>query len=257
MLAVLVATVSTAAYLRTSAALTREAESRSDAIRSLYTSLLGESRALRLARVEGYRVRAWELLGQARRLPARNQDVEELRREAVACLGDFVGLAPLLRQELPAEIRGFALQPDGKRLAVACGDGVLLRDLDTGADRDRLVSAGATVTCVVFAPNGTQLLAGHTDGTVKLWDLAPSKRLETGSALARLAAPLFALRWTANGRRLACGLFVERALIRDLGEGAELNLSAEGWNLDGPSPQTGSCWQSVRPMRRRSCASGT
>jgi eukaryotic-like serine/threonine-protein kinase len=200
----------------------------------LYDSYVAQARALRLARVEGYRDRAWELLGQAVRLETRNRDVDVLRQDAVACFGDFVGLAPLFKQEVPSGWR-FALRSDGGRLAIVAGDAVLLRDLHAGADRGRLVTPGAKTNVVKFSPDGTEILVSHSDGTVKLWQVAPDKGPPTGKALMQLTPGVHALCWTAQGRRLACGLFVERAIVRDLAEPMEVSLSAEGREIDGPA----------------------
>ncbi len=250
LLLVVVATVSAVAYASTSGALAREAEAHTDATRrqeeavrerdqanrNLYASLVGEARALRLARVEGYRGRAWGLLRGARQLETPNRDLAELRREAVACLGDFVGHAPVIRQELPAGARSFALRPDGGQLAVVLGGSVLLRDLRGGGDVARLVAApGAAVNGVTFAPEGAEVLTGHTDGTVKLWQPGGDKGTWTGKAIARLGGPVYALRWTREGRRLACSLFVERAIVRDLGAEEAVSLGAAGRALDGPA----------------------
>ena len=64
------------------------------AVANLYESLVRESRAIRLARASGYRSDAWSRLEQAAGLNSPNRDVEALRHEAVACMGDFVGLEP-------------------------------------------------------------------------------------------------------------------------------------------------------------------
>jgi hypothetical protein len=94
-----VAAVSLVGYIQTSAALAREALALREVVRQrdqaqsyLYHSLVGEARALRMARLEGYRRQVWDRLGRALRIPTRDQDLGTLRREAVACLGDFVGL---------------------------------------------------------------------------------------------------------------------------------------------------------------------
>src|SRR5262249_2604107 len=98
-LLVVVAAVSLVGYIQTSAALGREAlalrevvHQRDQAQSHLYDSLVGEARALRMARLDGYRRQVWDRLGRALQLATRDRDLGKLRREAVACLGDFVGL---------------------------------------------------------------------------------------------------------------------------------------------------------------------
>jgi WD40 repeat protein len=247
-LLVLVALVSAVAYVQTRGALEREAEALADARRqheaavrqrdqanrNLHDALVGQARALRLARVEGYRRRAWELLGQAQRLGTPERNSTELRLDAVACLGDFVGRDPVIRQDLPAGAQSFALRPDGGQLAVVLADGsVLLRDLTRSADVARLPDAGPAATCLTFAPRGQSFLAGYKDGTVKLWQPAAGQKGWASKTLARLAAPVYTLRWTPQGQRLACSLFSESAILRDLDAGESVSLPAAGRTLDG------------------------
>ena len=61
----------------------------------LYRSLLGEASATRMSREVGYRGRVWQLLRQATDLNVPGEDPGEIREQAVACLGDPVGLPPI------------------------------------------------------------------------------------------------------------------------------------------------------------------
>lgn len=80
--------------------LKREAEER------LYSALLGQARGLRTARQPGYRREVFDLLGQAVALsrgpqgeiPAERR--EAIREEALAAMGDFVGLPSLTAEAL-------------------------------------------------------------------------------------------------------------------------------------------------------------
>jgi hypothetical protein len=93
-LLVVVATVSLVGYIQISAALGREALALREVVRQrdqaeshLDHSLVGEVRALRMARLDGYRRPVWDRLGRALGLATRDRDIGTLRREAVACLG--------------------------------------------------------------------------------------------------------------------------------------------------------------------------
>src|SRR5207247_1077163 len=88
---------------------------REQAIANLYQSLVGEARAIRLARASGYRAEAWARLKQAIQLDTPARDIESLRQEAVACMGDFVGLEPMVWKGWvhPAYTVSVALRPDG------------------------------------------------------------------------------------------------------------------------------------------------
>src|SRR5262249_12767485 len=65
------------------------------AVTSLYHARVGQADALRRARGMGYRAQVFNLLQQALQLDTPDKDIDKLRAEAVACLGDFVGLEPI------------------------------------------------------------------------------------------------------------------------------------------------------------------
>jgi WD40 repeat protein len=112
-----------------------EARERSKAEQRLYESLLGQARALRIARRVGYRDKAIQLLQQAKALNLGEEDFSDLKQEAVACLGDFVGLTPVTFSDFPPEtaISRACLDRSGKLAALGLTDGtILLRDLPSG-----------------------------------------------------------------------------------------------------------------------------
>ena len=138
---------------RTRAAQTLEAAERAEADRerqkadrerrraetNLYHSLVREAQAIRRLRNAGYRQDVWDRLKQALALETPDKDPAELRQEAVACLGDFVGLAPTTWTSFPSKIRALEVHPDGRQVVIGLEDGtILLRDLATGAERARL-----------------------------------------------------------------------------------------------------------------------
>jgi WD40 repeat protein len=63
-----------------------------------------------------------------------------------------------------------ALAPDGRTVAVAGQQGVLLWDAATGRERATLRGHTGRVASVCFAPDGGTLATGGTDGTARLWD---------------------------------------------------------------------------------------
>jgi serine/threonine protein kinase len=148
-----VAVVASVGYVQTRLALGREAIEHAEADRqraeaerqhrrvesNLYDSLVRETQALRRARGDGYRTEVWQRLQQALRLETPARDLGQLRQEAVACMGDFVGLGPTLWTDFPAAISRVALHPDGQQVAVALWNGtVLFRHLPDGAEIARL-----------------------------------------------------------------------------------------------------------------------
>ena len=106
---------------------------RQQAVTNLYHARVEEAAALRRARGMGYRTQVFNRLQQALQLDTPDKDSDRLRQEAVACLGDFVGLEPITWEDFPAGIRKIALTPDGEKMAIALDNGTIqLRTVSTG-----------------------------------------------------------------------------------------------------------------------------
>jgi WD40 repeat protein/serine/threonine protein kinase len=141
-----------------------------DADTNLYHSLVGEAQAIRRARENGYRTEVIKRLTQALRLQTPDKDPLELRQEAVACLGDYVGLEPVTWEDFPTGIETAALRPDGTELAVGLADGaVLLRRIPSGAPIARLTGHRSAVSSLTFRADGTALVSTDLNGTIKVW----------------------------------------------------------------------------------------
>jgi WD40 repeat protein len=154
---------------------------RAQAVALLYRSLIGEARAIREARGSGYRALAWKRLEQALRLETPQRDLTELRREAGACLGDFVGLEPTDSQP-PAKsaFYGGDLHPGGELLAIVVigpstsgqfTSEVLLRNVVSGQEVGRLQPKRGLFLCVKFSADGKELFTGEVNGVVGVWQL--------------------------------------------------------------------------------------
>jgi eukaryotic-like serine/threonine-protein kinase len=178
----LVATVSSIGFVRTRAALGRERvalgrertaltgerAARQKAVDNLYHASVGEARALRTARVGGYRGKVFELLGRATLLDTLERNPGELRREASAGLGDFVGLEPLVLCEFNSPSTAMTIHPRSEWIAVGMGDGtVRLHNPATGNELARLAKRQARVTALSATPEGS-LWIGRADGTIEL-----------------------------------------------------------------------------------------
>jgi serine/threonine protein kinase len=101
----------------------------------LYDSLLREARSTRKARQLGFRREVFDRLNQALALGTTNVDHTILRREAAACLGDWVGLDPVDLAEPKPAFEG-VLSPDGSVAAITRDDDrVSLRDMNRRAAR--------------------------------------------------------------------------------------------------------------------------
>ena len=101
-------------------------KARDETQRHLYRALIREAEALRGSRTPGYRNRVWQLLAQAARLDVPELNLQELRQNAMSCLGDFLGREPTLLSEFPAAIQGVALDDTGTELAVLLNNGAVV-----------------------------------------------------------------------------------------------------------------------------------
>ncbi len=162
---------------RARAAQAREAAERGEADRerrraenNLYHSLVREAQAIRRLRDGGYRREVWDRLKQALALETPDKDLAQLRQEAVACLGDFVGLAPTIWADLASEIHAVEVHPDGQHVVLGLADGsILVRNLSTGAEVARLHEHRAPVVSLSLDAAGTRMASGDRGGVVKVW----------------------------------------------------------------------------------------
>jgi WD40 repeat protein/serine/threonine protein kinase len=154
---------------------------REKAVRHLYHSLVGEARAVRLARQVGYRSGALNLLRQALALETPGRDRLALRQEAVACMGDFVGLEPVVWTEPEPHVCtiAVALPPQGSEVALGLTDegSVSVRRLPGGSEIARLRGHHPSgVYAVVYGPRGDMLASGDDRGTIKVWRRKSARR---------------------------------------------------------------------------------
>jgi WD40 repeat protein/serine/threonine protein kinase len=179
-----------------------EAVQRQRAETNLYRSLVGQARALRQARGTGYRSQALDLLNRALDLQTPEKNLMELRNEAVACMGDFVGLKPTTWDDFSADTRCLALRPDGVQMALGLEDGTLLvRDISTGDNIAQLPGHRAAVVSLSFSANGKGLVSADLDGKIHVWlanaggtwelerTISISDRPSKGATVAAVLAP--------------------------------------------------------------------
>lgn len=144
------------------------------AIANLYESLVRESRALRLTRATGYRNVVFHRLQQALELETPAKDINELRQEAAACLGDFVGLEPdqwFGFREQENWITAVACQPESKHVAVGCSTGLIrFKNRDTGAVVVELHEHKAGIFAISFSKNGKRMATMDDLGATRIWE---------------------------------------------------------------------------------------
>jgi eukaryotic-like serine/threonine-protein kinase len=234
LLLLLVAAVATAGYARTAAALGRESAARKEATAALYHSFLSEASTLRTARAEGYRAVAFDRLRRAAALATPDRDLGQIRREAIACLGDFVGLEPLRIQGLErrdAQNRRTpfisALAPDSRFVAVGFFDGSMeVYDAHNGARVDRQPAPGqpARVSVLAYSSSGKALFAGDDQGLVRRFDIESASGRLRPAGDRRLAAWIAAIVTAPDARTLVATWDGKKALVHDLARDDALEL---------------------------------
>jgi serine/threonine protein kinase/WD40 repeat protein len=144
-----------------------EAKQRATAEEHLYDSLLAQVRATLHSQRVGYRDSLFALLKQARSLKVPQRDLAELRREAMVCMGDFIGVTPTTFADFPNRAWNDRMQisPTGQLAAFGLVDWtngtILLRQLPSGADVASLKDSNETAS-FCFNATGDQIIALHT-----------------------------------------------------------------------------------------------
>jgi WD40 repeat protein len=203
---------------------------RQNAVDSLYRALVREASALRLVRKTGYRLQVRDLIKQALGSDARARNVEELRREAVACMGDFAGSEPRLWADLPKGVvaSAIAAHPDSASVALGLGDGtVSVRTLPSGAERARLRGLDSSVSDVAFVPGGRNLIAADLNGAITVWESTEGDRWSRTRTIAadrplpgyRVGRPV-SIAVTPDGKTLAvCSALATSISLWDIAKG--------------------------------------
>jgi len=107
------------------------------------------------------------------------------------------------RQEGPGQdcgpkegILALALTADGKKALVASGSVCILYDLESKKELLRLAGHTAAVNALAFSPDGSRILTGSVDRTVRLWEANTGKELRKIEAHAGYVK---AVQFTADG----------------------------------------------------------
>jgi WD40 repeat protein len=129
----------------------------------LYDSLVREAGATRSARRVAYRDQVFALLQQAHALDVPQKDLAGLRREAVACLGDFVGLTPTTFRDIPTNTLAYILNlaPSGLSACSLMDGTLLLRQFPSGAQVAHLKGEGHRARVHCFNAAADQLVSVH------------------------------------------------------------------------------------------------
>jgi len=179
-----------------------EAREREATAQLLYDSLLREARSTRVARRVGYRDQVFALLRQAYALDVPQRNRHDLRREALACLGDFVGLAAIPFTNFPPDafIRMTAVDPASRFAAFGLSDGTILIGLLPSGEEAGRLRADQPVSSLGFDPVGDRLISVHVPDGPTIEEQVP------GCTVYYWARELDG-RWRQEGKTVVPGAF--------------------------------------------------
>jgi WD40 repeat protein len=109
---------------------------------------------------------------------------------------------------LPGRVLAVAFQPDGRLIAVGCGDRkVFLRDGRTGQAVGQPLVLPGRVHALAFSPDGERLLVGTdlvggTQGTVSLWQVKTGRQV---GGPWKQNGPVWAVAFSGDGKRFVTG----------------------------------------------------
>jgi WD40 repeat protein len=141
----------------------RAAEDRAN----LYHRTVRQVRAERIERKEGYVPRIWNDLKTARWIDTPELDLDLLRQEAVASLGDFQGYDPVTIHSPEHKFTVCCIHPRGALVAIGNRDGhIELREPSTGAPVGKIAGNGVPIAALSFNDDGSRLFSADASGQV-------------------------------------------------------------------------------------------
>ncbi len=114
-------------------------------------------------------------------------------------------------------VHAVAVSPDGHTVAWGCGAQIILSNLETGAEIGTLQGHHGTLLAVAFSPDGTRLLSGGTDRTMRLWDIKSKQQLNqfnlTVTAENMVGGEVWSVAFTPDGLYALSGRHVRHTAL--------------------------------------------
>ncbi|HEU5055273.1 MAG TPA: WD40 repeat domain-containing protein [Kofleriaceae bacterium] len=131
-----------------------------------------------------------------------------------------------------ASVTSVAISPDGKRIAMAGSERiVLVIGADSGSEVARLTPDVVSNLAVAFSPDGALLATAGDDGKVRLWD---TKTWKEARALGGHDGTVRAVAFSPDGKRVASGSNDTTARVWEVATGAQVaELSGHGGAVTG------------------------
>ncbi|MEV6660165.1 nSTAND1 domain-containing NTPase [Nocardia fluminea] len=114
-----------------------------------------------------------------------------------------------------ADVTDVAYSPDGKRIATTRGVAIQLLDAATWEPIGALMEGHETeVLRIAFSPDGTRLVSGGRDGTVRLWDTETQQQV--GAEMRGHRGVVMSVAFSPDGRRVVSADWEKSVLIWDV-----------------------------------------
>ena len=155
---------------------------------TLYDSLLQSIRLTRQVRQQGYGDTVRQLVDRAESLPTTRVNNDDLQRELVLSMGDFVAYPPFVIKPETGQPSSICLSSDGTKLIAGFRNGrLVLYDVHTMKQLADLEPFDGMVQSVVFMEGESGLCAVAQTGTAQVWQYADNKWIAKQSF--RIAEP--------------------------------------------------------------------
>jgi WD40 repeat protein/tRNA A-37 threonylcarbamoyl transferase component Bud32/ribosomal protein S27E len=137
---------------------------------TLYNSLLSQIQLTRQLRTQGYGDTVRQLISEAKALGTERVDFDELRRQFVLTMGDFVAYRPKIITPRESQVTAIHVSDDAKSVFAGFKNGRLVRyDLTTGKAAEELVGNKGLVLAIAENEKGNQVKSADEKGNVHVW----------------------------------------------------------------------------------------